>query len=59
MKATIYGFSEFDMRKFSYTLENVVGVTYAFDIIIITYIKDEKPITNTYNKNNVKIVIEN
>lgn len=59
MKATIYGFSEIDMRKFSYTLENVVGVTYAFDMIIITYIKDEKPITNTYNKNNVKIVIEN
>ena len=59
MKATIYGFSEVSGNKFSYTLDFVLGVQYIVGTIVITYMKDGKVHTNSYNDNNVKIIIEN
>ena len=59
MKAKIMGFDEFTKERFSYELENVVGVLQVMDMITIQYISDGKPTTSTYYKDQVKIVIEN
>ena len=59
MKALIIGYNKFTDEKFSYELDNVVAVLTLLDNITIQNIKNEKLISHTYYKDDVKIVIEN
>ena len=60
MKARIIGYNEFKKESFSYEIDNVVCVSVILENILINFIDETgKPQTTMYNKNNVKIVIEN
>lgn len=59
MKAKIMGTTIVTNEKFSYELENVVAVLQTLETITIQYIIDGKPQTAHYDKDSVKIVVEN
>lgn len=60
MTATIYGYNEYEEKKFNYTIKNIVSTCIILDTIMIQYIDNNGvPQSTHYNKDSVKIIIEN
>ena len=54
MIAIVKGFDDYRKEDFTYTIENIVNVQYMLGQILLTYVKDEKVMSQTYTPDSLK-----